>query len=95
LEESFQITQRWIDEGHRDHLSLANLIHLFGPGATANETIRNFINSRIFYRFLSERALELVYGNKKIAKPLSYLICLEKLTSRLGNPDLTLKIQFK
>jgi hypothetical protein len=33
--------------------------------------------------------------NKKVEKPLSYLICLEKLTARLANPKLVKKLQFK
>lgn len=75
-EESFEVSQKWISDGQRDHLSLANVKYLFGGGEGERERLRSFITSRLFCKFLSLRALELVAGNKKLEKPLSYLICL-------------------
>ena len=79
----------------RDNLSRAHLIELFGPAISQRLQIRNFINAKIFYKYLSQNALELVYGNKKVEDAISYLVCLEKWTARLANPELALKVQFK
>ena len=42
--------------------------------------------SKVFFDFLSEYLLSIVVENKKVENVLSYLICLEKFTSRLGHP---------
>jgi hypothetical protein len=66
VEESFEITQKWIDKGHRDYFSLAHLVLLFGKPDNEHEIIRNFFNSKAFYKFLSMKALELVLKNRKV-----------------------------
>jgi hypothetical protein len=83
-----------MDSGCRDHLSLANLAMLFGTRGGCEET-RRFVSGRLFSLFLSARALELVMENRKVENPVSYLVCLEKLTARLPNPALMNKVQFK
>lgn len=66
MEESFEITQKWIDKGHRDYFSLAHLALLFGKSENEREIIRNFLNSKLFYKFVSMNALELVLKNRKV-----------------------------
>ena len=65
MEESFQITQKWIDDGTRDNLSLANLKKLFGID-NEDDKLRRYVSAKVFSQFLTLRALELVMKNRKL-----------------------------
>jgi hypothetical protein len=68
-----------------------NMVHmqiLFG-GASC----RSYKNCKILRRIISDHGVEMISGKTKVANSLSYLVCLEKYTSRLMNPELIGRIQ--
>ena len=95
VEQTYEALEELIAKGHRDYLNLAHLTSFFGVTAQESLVRRNYENAKVFYRFLSLKSHELLMSNRKIEKPLSYFICLEKFISRLANPQLVYKLQFK
>ena len=68
---------------NREHLKI-----IFGGNSQAH-----YENCRVLRQMIDEFGLEMIGEETKVENSLSYLVCLEKYLFRLGNPELTGRIQ--
>ena len=92
--QSFSICWKWMDDKNRDKINLDSLKTLFGESEDEEVCKRNYLNSKLLFRFLKDNGLRMVEG-RKVTKSLSYLMCLEKYTARLGNPRIADRLQYR
>lgn len=72
----------------RIDLNLTHLKLLLGGNSK-----RNFENCRVLNHMIAQYGLAMTTNSTKVAHSLSYLVCLEKYTSRLGNQKLIERVQ--